>query len=438
VTTLTPQQLGQTFPSFLPDGRRFLFSAGGELHLGELGSSAVTRLTPSNPGNVGMYLPAASGEGPWLLWGRAGTLVAQRLDIEQATLTGEPVVAADRVGAVSVAASGLLAYRTAVGSQRQLTWLDRSGSVQGTIGEPDATLQNPRVAPDGHRVAVSRTVQGNLDLWLLSGARTSRFTFDVGADRFPVWSPDGTRIVYRLQSRSSSGEVSYDLHQKLTSGAGVEEPFFASDQGEVPTSWSPDGRFLLYYDIDPQTVGDLWVVPTAENRKATGSTGASNGLEVSQRRTSSAFLKTPFREVYGEFSPDGRWVAYHSNESGRPEVWVRPFVPPGEADATAGARWQVSTAGGIFPVWRPDGKELYYLSPSGAMMAASITVTGATLEPGAPVMLFATRIVGGGIDAQQGRQYDIARDGRFLINMEQETGDAPITLLQNWDPARSK
>ena len=120
---------------------------------------------------------------------------------------------------------------------------------------------------------------------------------------------------------------------------------------------------------------------------------------------------------------------------------MRPFVPPGAAGtaaAAAGGQWQVSTAGGIYPVWRPDGKELYYLNPAGAMMAAPITVTGATLEPGAPVVLFPTRIVGGGVDAQQGRQYDVAPDGRFLINTVLDSAAAPITLLQNWNPEAKK
>ena len=157
--------------------------------------------------------------------------------------------------------------------------------------------------------------------------------------------------------------------------------------------------------------------------------------------TPSVVLKTPFRESFGAFSPDGRWVAYLSTESGRPEIYVRPFVPPGARGTAAGAaggQWQVSTAGGIMPVWRPDGKELYYLNPAGAMMAAPIAVTGATLAPGAPVVLFPTRIVGGGVDGLQGRQYDVAPDGRFLINTELDSAAAPITLLMNWNPDAKK
>ena len=197
----------------------------------------------------------------------------------------------------------------------------------------------------------------------------------------------------------------------------------ASDQIKIPTSWSADGRFLLYHSIDPQTNADLWVVPMVGDR------------------TPSVFLKTPFREAYGAFSPDGRWVAYQSNESGRTEIYVRPFVPPGAAGTAAGrpgASGRCPRRAASMPVWRPDGKELYYLNPAGAMMAAPITVTGATLEPGAPVVLFPTRIFGGGVDAQQGRQYDVAPDGRFLINTELDSGAAPITLLQNWNPEAKK
>jgi Tol biopolymer transport system component len=434
VTTLGPQQLGHRWPHFLPGGRRFLFYVRGApdpagIYLGALDGSAPIRLVPAE--SAGVYLPSG-----WLLWVRAGTLVAQRLDVAQAALTGEPVTLADGVAVdgfgkstLSVAATGLVAYRTGGGSQRQLAWFDRSGTARGTVGDADGSnLLGPRVSPDGHRVAAARTVQGNTDLWLLDGARTSRLTFDAAADDSPLWSPDGTRIVFRSRR---TGIGTGDLYQKLTSGAGVEERLVASDQVKVPTSWSADGRFLLYFSIDPQTATDLWVVPM---------TGA---------RTPSVFLKTPFVENDGAFSPDGRWVAYFSNESGRDEIYVRPFVPPGAASTlrlrsgqaaqAAGGQWQVSTAGGIYPVWRPDGKELYYLNPAGAMMAAPITVNGSTLAPGAPAVLFPTRIAGGGVNTQQGRQYDVAPDGRFLINtVLDDAATPPITLLMNWRPEAKK
>ena len=352
---------------------------------------------------------------------RAGTLVAGRLDVAQAALTGDPVTLAEGVvvdvsfrrSAVAVGGTGLVAYRTGAVRQRQLTWVDRLGTARGTVGDPDATFFNPRVSPDGRRVAVARTVGDNQDLWLLEGGRTSRLTFDAASDSRAVWSPDGTRVAFR-SNRTGAG----DLYEKLTSGAGVEERIVASDQQMTPTSWSADGRFLLYNRNDPQNDADLWVVPMVGDR------------------TPSALLKTPFREWVGAFSPDGRWVAYQSNESGPSEIYVRPFGPPGATGL--GGRWQVSTAGGIYPVWRPDGQELFYLNSAGSMMAAPITVTGATLVPGAPVVLFPTRILGGGVDLQQGRQYDVTPDGRFLINTELDSAAAPITLLMNWHPEARK
>lgn len=289
------------------------------------------------------------------------------------------------------------------------------------------------MSPDGRRVVVARTVQGNEDLWLLDGARVSRVTFDPALDRAPLWSPDGTRIVFRAL-RTGAG----DLYQTLANGGGGEERLVASDQGLIPTSWSPDGRFLLYMSVDPPSNVDLWVAPLVGDP------------------TPSVLLKTPFQDTYGAFSPDGRWVAYHWNASGRNEIYLRRFVPPspqastfasatadksadkpgaaGTPTGAAGGQWQVSTAGGIMARWRPDGKELYYLNPEGAKMAAPIAVVGNALEPGAPVVLFPTRIVGGGVEVQVGRQYDVAPDGRFLINMELPGAAAPITLIQNWKP----
>ncbi|HLA39409.1 MAG TPA: hypothetical protein VJ417_05390, partial [Candidatus Glassbacteria bacterium] len=410
-TTLGPQQAGHYLPHFLPDGRRFLLHVdsssaeeSGMIYLGSLDNSTVTRLTPAT--GRGVYLPSG-----WLLWLNEGRLVAQRLDPEQGVLTGEPVTVADRVGAVSVAASGLVAYRTVGESPRQLVWLDRAGAVLGPVGDPDGTISNPRVAPDGHRVSLVRTVAGNTDIWLQDGARTSRLTFDAALDNFPIWSPDGSRILF-----ASARSGTLDIYQTLASGAGEPERIVASQQLKAPFSWSADGRFGLYLSIDPQTGADLWVVPMAGEQ------------------TPQVFLQTPFYESWGVFSPDGRWVAYQSNGSGRWEIYLRPFVPPGSTDREAAGQWQVSTAGGIHPVWRADGEELYYLNPEGAMVAVPVNVGGSTPELGNPESLFSTRILGGGVGAAaQGRQYDVSADGRFLINTELEGTEAPITLIQNWN-----
>ena len=439
VTVLGPGQQSHRWPQMLPDGHRFLFytqastSEVAGIYLGFLDGTAPTRLTGSDShavylpegarpsrafGGAGSLGAEASGERGWLLWVRAGILLAQRLDAEKAAVTGEPITLADGVtvdptvnrSALAVAANGLIVYRTGVGGQGQLTWFDRSGTVRGTLGDLDRSYRTPRVSPDGRRVIISRTAQGNTDLWLLDGARMSRFTFDTTSDQFPVWSPDGTRVVFRS---NPSGPP--DLYEKSLSGGSAQERLVSSDQGKNPTSWSADGRFLLYTSSDPKTSNDLWVLPMI---------GA---------HTPSVFLKTPFRESWGAFSPDGRWVAYHSGETGRDEVYVRPF-PPNQG----GGQSQVSTEGGVFPVWRPDGKELYYLNPAGVMMAASIAVRGTTLEPGAPVALFATRIAAGGEDSGSGRQYDVTSDGRFLINTVLDSATGPITLIQNWNPDAKK
>jgi serine/threonine protein kinase len=421
VTALGPQQAVHRFPDFLPGGQRFLFHVQGGpdaegIYLGALDGSAPKRLVRAE--SNGVYLPAG-----WLVWAQDGTLVAQRLDLARATLTGEPVTLADGVSVgiftrspVSVAAAGLVAYRAGWGSQRQLTWVDRSGTVQGTLGDPDATLIDARVSPDGHRVVVSRTVKGNTDLWLMDGSRTPRLTVDAASDRSGVWSPDGARSAFH-SLRSGGG----DIYQKLTSGAGVEERLVTSNQRKTPLSWSADGHFLLYQAADQVDNLDLWILPMQGDR------------------TPWVFLKTPFREGYGTFSPDGRWVAYMSNESGTMEIYIRPFIVPGTAESVAEAAGKlVSTAGGTYPVWRPDGQELYYLSPAGTMMAVPIVVSRSNLVPGAPVELFPTRIFGGGVDTAQRRQYDLAPDGRFLINTVPDSATAPITLLMNWNPEEKR
>jgi serine/threonine protein kinase len=421
ITKLDPV-VSHRFPSFLPGGRQFLFYAQGPpdvagIYLGSLDSNTVRRLTPAD--TYGAY--ASPG---WLLWVRDGSLVAQHLDLKRNELTGDPVTLADTVafdanasaGALSVSASGLLAYRRGETGRHQLTWFDRAGKSLGTFGTPDdSTLSFLALSPDGRRVAVNRTVQGNTDVWLLNGTRASRFTFDAAVEEFAVWSPDGSRIAF-----DSIRKGVRDLYIKPSSGAEDEKLLLQTSQDKYVTDWSPDGRFLLYQSLDPQTSYDLWVLP----------------LEGDQKPW--PFLKTRFAEVVGLFSPDGRWVAYFSNESGQMEVYVRPFVTPGANPAgnLARGQWQVSTAGGVYPRWRPDGKELYYTGLDGRIMAVPISATSTTLEPGDPVELFKPRIYGrGNLFAGLGRQYDVTRDGRFLVNtVLDDIETAPITLLQNWKP----
>jgi Tol biopolymer transport system component len=262
-------------------------------------------------------------------------------------------------------------------------------------------------------------VQGNADIWLLDGERTSQLTFDPSVDAYPLWSPDGSRIVF---SKLTPGHL--DLYLKSSSGAGAEELFLATDQVKIPFSWSADGKFLLFLSGGPNSGADLWILPMTGDR------------------IPFVFLKTPFDEVWGQFSPDGRWVAYHSNETGRFEVYVRPFVRPDDTGVnpkSAGGKWRVSIEGGVYPTWRPDGKELYFVNPAGGMMAAPITTTATTVEPGTAVRLFQTHMPGGGDDNNRsGRQYDVAPDGRFLINTLDADVATQITLIQNWNPDAGK
>jgi eukaryotic-like serine/threonine-protein kinase len=335
-------------------------------------------------------------------------------------LAGEPVTLADEVGAdafsgggFAVSAAGLVAYRVGGNAARQLTWVDRTGKAVGVAGEPDANAaQSPELSPDGRRVASARTVSGNQDIWLrdlLRGGMT-RLTFDVAFESVPVWSPDGARIAF-----NSNRTGAYLLYAKASNGSGAEERLVDSRNNMSTQDWSRDGRWLLYYEVHPTTGRDLWAVDLA-----------------SRDLTPRVVANTPAEEVVAAFSPDGRWVAYQTNESGRFEVVVQPFPD-------AGGKWQESTTGGVAPRWRADGKELYFLAPDATMMAVPVTGAGASFEAGTPVPLFRTRIVEGGSVTNNRPQYAVARDGRFLIN--QPVADAtaePISLILNWNPDAKK
>ncbi len=408
-----PRQLGHRQPQFLPDGRLFLFYAQGSsdaagIYLGSLDGGVPTRLTAAD--SAGAFLPPDR-----VVFVRQGTLMARQLDLGSAALTGDPVTLADRVGVdasarggFAVSGAGPVAYRAGGGASRQLTWFDRTGKPVGVAGEPANTLQSPELSPDGRRVAMYRTVQGNADIWLLDLVRggMTRLTFDAATDINPVWSPDGMRIAF-----SSNRTGVFNLYVKPSNGSGVEEQLVDSPHIKQPQDWSADGRWLLYYEQSPTTGRDLWALDMS-----------------SPDHSSRVVANTPSEEGQAAFSPDGRWVAYTTNESGRFEVVVQPFPD-------AGGKWQVSTTGGVAPRWRADGKELYFLAPNATLMAVPVTAAGASFTAGTPAALFPTRIVEGGTAAINRPQYAVARDGRFLIN--QPVGDAtaaPITLILNWNP----
>ena len=250
--------------------------------------------------------------------------------------------------------------------------------------------------------------QGAMDIWLLDLERDglpTRFTFDAAADVAPVWSPDGSRVAF-----GSSRQGNLDLYQKASSGAGAEEVLLADDGDSVPTSWSPDGRFLLYARVGLQS--DIWVLPLFGDRKPF------------------PFVQTARRtRATVRFSPDGRWIVYTSIESGRTEVYVAPFS--GSGGAPAGKR-QISTGGGTQPHWRQDGREIVYvtLPPDATLMAAAVTARDTAFDVGTVEPLFAVRPPGTG-----GTFYDVSPDGqRFLVNMAPEvtTAPTPITVVVNW------
>ena len=417
VTHLEPGQTNYRFPQFLPDGRHFLFYAQGAtdrsgIYLGSLDGSEVKRLVAAD--TAGAWAPP-----DWLLYMQQGTLRAQRLDIPRGTLTGNPVTVADPVGysalatygGFSVSAAGMVAYRSGGGSRTQLTWFDRTGKTAGTVGDPDQNgLGFPELSPDGRRVAVDRTVQGNQDIWVMDILRggAARFTFDAALDRRPLWSPDGTQMLFQ-----SNRKGAYDLYAKPSSGTGAEQLLIESPGQKIPYGWSADGHFLLYGWDNPKTDRDLWALPMQGDRKPV------------------VVVNSAFYEGTGQFSPDGRWVAYISNESGRFEIFVVPF-PAG------GGKWQISTGGGVSPRWRHDGKELFFIGPDGQMMAATVSASGRSFEAAPPLSLFQSRIVGGGTSNVK-HQYAVSVDGRFLINVPaSDSTTAPITLLQNWSPEPKK
>jgi eukaryotic-like serine/threonine-protein kinase len=421
VTKLVVEALefSHRWPHFLPDGRRFLYLAQSSLGQANVEKNAIyaasldggERKLLFNANSNVVYAPPRH-----LLFQRDRTLLARPFDPKALRFTDEAFPVAENVSlfaglasaAFTASDTGLIAYQTGSGGGlTQLTWLDRAGKPVGTVGSP-GYVTAPRLAHDGRRVAVGiEDSQGFGDVWIhdLERNTPTRFTFDSNSDFGPVWGHDDSRIVF-----SSSRKNPADLYQKSSAGAGDEEPLLSSSTFKVPLDWSPDGRVLLFQENDPRTrnVWDLGTYSTAERR-------------------ATPFLRTPFNEVLGRFSPDGRWIAYTSNESGREEVYVVPFPGPG-------GKWQVSTSGGRAPAWTRGGRELVYEAPGSEIMAVDVS-TAPTFRAGIPRALFKTRL-----KSPPGRQFDVTPDGeRFLANLLiGEQASEPITVVQNWAARRDR
>jgi serine/threonine protein kinase len=406
------------WPWFLPDGNHFLYLSTvvttNTIYLGSLDSHETRRLFLAS-GNV-EYIPPG-----YLLFTRDRILMAQGFDVKKLQLVGDEFPVAEQLrerpnleSSFSASPNGVLAYVTGSSSPNHFVWLDRAGrEARAPSGPVQAgSSQHFSLSPDENRVAIDQTGGGETsDIWMLELTRgnISRFTFEP-SNLNSAWSPDGNRLAF-LSSRAGTAAI----YQKAASGAAKDELLTTvSGVNSGPTDWSPDGRFLLYEQSGEKTGFDLWLLPLFGDRKPM------------------PFLQTQFDEGQGRFSPDGHWVAYASTESGRPEVYVQTFP-------ASGGKWQISNGGGMLPLWRRDGKELFYVVPAvGRLMSVEVK-TSPQFEASAPKFLFqAPFALTHQMDA--GNHYAVSTDGqRFLLNLPmQENASSPITVVLNWTAGLKK
>jgi hypothetical protein len=414
----TSKHTTHRWPFFLPDGKHFLYLAtnhsGGSreangIYFGSLDGKEAKLLVATEGG--GQY---ASG---YLLFQSQAVLLAQPFDPGQGVLSGEPVPVAERVqydsgvwrSLFTVSQNGMLAYQS--GSARlgtELVWFDRNGRQLGRVSERER-YSDPRLSPDGKRLAVTAG-DPLTNIWVFDlgrGTRT-RLTFDEATHNYPSWSPDGTRVAFASFSGPAAGaSIGSSLHAKAANGTGGDELVLTPDRsiGLSYPQWSPDGRYLLYERASGPTGTAIWAIPLAGDKKP---------FPVAQPQS-------PQNNVFNaRISPDGRWLAYTSNDSGRTEIYVAPF--PG-----GGGRWQITTNGGDSVTWRRDGKELYYWAFDQMLTAVEVSQQGSEFQVGATKPLFRLS------SPALGMAYDVTPDGqRFLVNYLPEDTATPLTLVVNW------
>jgi len=404
------------YPEFLPDGKHYLYLVEGATETpgtdqGFALFSAVLGSKERKP-VVATNAPARYSPTGHLLFLRAGTLVAQSFDPKTQSLAGDSVPVAESVlrtgkydASFSLSQNGRLVFQTGSGNEAtQLIWFDRSGRESGTVGKP-ADYRAPRVSHDGARVAtaINDPSTQKTDVWVLDVARgtSTRLTFDPESDHSPAWSLDD-RKVYFTGMRAGKG----DVFVKSSSGTGTDEPVFGSPEFDIVGSLAPDGVSAWAQSNSGNQGWDVLRVSLPDGK-------------------ASVFLSTPFIELNPAVSPDGRWLAYSSNESGRMEVYVQSLIDDG-------GKWQISTDGGSFPSWTRGGREIVFQSADNRLVAVEVRLAP-TFLAGTPQPLFDPRIR----TNAQGRMWDVSADGeRFLVVRSLDAPDVePLTLVQNWAAA---
>ena len=424
------------YPTFLPDGRHFLYLESnalpekGGLYVSSLNGNENRRVLADISGAV--FAPAAQGERfGHILFLREGNLMAQPFDEGTAQLAGDVVPVAEGItftnysgsyAPVTVSGNGVLLFAGGGGAglgSTKIGWYDRAGKPVGPMGTSGEVLY-PAISPDEKTMAFQRkSTPASSDLWLrdLNRGTDMRFTTDVSANATPLWSPMGDRIVF---ASNRKGGV-YNLYQKVTSGSGQDELLLENSNTKFPTQWSKDGRFIVYIENDAKGKQHIWVLPV----DASVASGPGRQKEVS-------FLKnSEFNEEFGQLSPDSHWMAYTSDESGRREVYVRPFP-------VAEGQWKISVSGGQKPRWSGDGNEIFFEAADGKMTAVMVKpAIGSKTSFGrsTPQALFDAHMVHGERDVLF--QYDVAADGqRFLVNTanvaDGPASTDPLTVVVNW------
>ena len=414
VTTLDPKKNEDShrWPCFLPDGQHLVFlvrsgltTGAAQLYGTSLGSKDKTLIVDSG-GRPGCAQPG------YLLFVRGSNLMAQKFDQKSLQLSGDPTPVVEQLGrdytfsaAYTVSRNGMMVAHNGGVSTSVLTWYDRTGKAGDVLGTDNFNVT--RFSPDGRILSTSiYDNSGGEDIWLLDLARgvRTRFTFGPALSDDPVWSPDGKMIVF-----DSNRTGTYAIYEKPSNGTQKEELVFADPAIKFTTSWSSDGKYVLMDHIAPDAKGktSIWVIPMSGDHKAY------------------PLITNDFNNTYSQFSPDGHWVAYDSNESGRDEIYAVAFPNPT-------ARFQISTTGGANAQWRADGKELFYTDADNKIMAVDIASHGDALQIGTPHALWAPRL------QAVNPPYATTEGKRFLVNELPLQSTSHLSLTLNWDAELKK